>query len=130
MPVRPRNYQQPLQASASGYRLDKEEGPGDSSVYLQSPTQHSSALRDASSVFPASGSGGTFFFLKDEPKDGPADQGLGSLTIPIHTGWIQIRAGRCKRACRVCHQQVPKTIEVVKEKAALVSLNPAPDQAT
>ena len=50
--------------------------------------------------------------------------------MPIHTGWIQIQAGRCKRACRVCHQQVPKTTEVVKEKAALVSPNPAPDQAT
>ena len=42
-------------------------------MYLQSPIQHSSALRDASSAFPASGSGGTFFFFfKDEPKDGPA----------------------------------------------------------
>lgn len=50
--------------------------------------------------------------------------------MPVHTGWIQIRAGRRKRACRVCHQQVPKTIEVVKEEAALVSPSPAPDQAT
>lgn len=28
VPARPQTYQQP-QASASGYRLDKEEGPGD-----------------------------------------------------------------------------------------------------
>lgn len=80
------------QASASGYRLDKEEGPGDSVCVLQSPTN--TAL--PSEMLALFSQLRKWWYLKKKkmsPKmslpgvrsSHPAGQGLGSLTM-LHTG--------------------------------------------